>query len=301
MQTIVPHLWFNKEAKEAAHFYVSIFPNSKIKSINVLTGTPSGDCDVVSFELMGFSFESISAGPYFTLNPSISFMVNFDPSQDSEARTRIDEIWEKLSEGGKILMPLDAYPFSTRYGWIQDKYGVSWQLIFTDPEGEERPLIIPSLLFTEGAYGRAEEASNYYLSVFPNSQKGALAYYPEGMEPDKAGTVMFADFKLSDTWCAAMDSARNHGFTFNEAVSFMVKCDTQEEIDMYWDKLSAVPEAEQCGWCKDTFGVSWQIVPRALDEMMASGDKEKINRVTQAFLQMKKFDIKKLQEAAEGK
>lgn len=152
-QKIVPHLWFDKEAKEAAEFYTSVFSNSKIISASTLQGTPGGDTDVVSFELSGQPFMAISAGPLFK---------------------------------------------------------------------------------------------------------------------------------------------------FNEAISFIVKCEDQAEIDYYWEKLSAVPESEQCGWLKDKYGVSWQIVPTAMDEMMKNGTQEQIGRVTQAFLQMKKFDIAKLQEAYDG-
>jgi predicted 3-demethylubiquinone-9 3-methyltransferase (glyoxalase superfamily) len=300
MQKIVPHLWFDKEAKEAATFYTTVFPDSKVTHTSVITDTPSGDCDVVMFEIWGMEFQAISAGPYFKFNPSLSFMVNFDPSQDEEAATRIDEIWKKLSEGGKVLMELGEYPFSKRYGWIEDKFGLSWQLILTDPNGEQRPPIIPALMFNGDVYGKAEEASSFYLSVFKNSKRGLVAYYPGGMEHDKEGTVMFTDFKLEDVWFATMDSGYEHGFGFNESVSFMVKCDTQEEIDYFSEKLSAVPEAEQCGWLKDMYGVSWQIVPTVMDQMYASGDQEAINRVTQAFLPMKRFDIAKLQAAYEG-
>lgn len=300
MQKIVPHLWFDKEAKEATAFYVSIFPNSKITHESVLTGTPSGDCDVIAFELMGMEFQCISAGPYFKLNPAISFMVNFDPSQDAEAETRIDTIWNKLVEGGKILMPLQEYPFSKRYGWLEDKYGVSWQLILTNPEGEVRPPIMPALLFVGDVCGRAEEAGAYYQSVFKNSKAGTLAKYPAGMEPESEDNVMFSDFMLENQWFIAMDSAQNHQFAFTEALSFMVNCETQEEIDYYWEKLSAVPESEMCGWCKDQFGVSWQIVPASMNDMMASEDKAKVQRVVEAFLTMKKFDLKKLDEAFAG-
>lgn len=300
MQKIVPHLWFDNEVKEATDFYVNLFPNSKVTNTTTITGTPSGDCDIVSFELVCVPFMAINAGPYFKFNPAISFMVNFDPSKDPEARERIDVIWEKLSEGGKVLMPLDKYPFSERYGWVQDKYGLSWQLIFTNPEGEERPPIIPALLFVNDMCGKAEEASDFYLSVFKDSKRGALVHYAANMEPNKEGHVMFTDFKLNGLWFAAMDGALKHEFAFNEAISFIVSCDTQEEIDYYWEKLSAVPEAEQCGWLKDKYGVSWQITPSIMDGMMASGDKEKIGRVTQAFLKMKKFDIKALEAAYNG-
>lgn len=300
MQTITPHLWYDKEAKEAAEFYTTLFPNSKITNVTTLHDTPSGDSEVVSFTVLGHAFMAISAGPHFKFNPSISFMVNFDPSQDPEAATRIDAIWAKLVDGGKVLMPLDTYPFSERYGWVQDKYGLSWQLILTNPEGEERPLIIPALLFVGDMCGKAEEASEFYLSVFKHAQRGAIARYPAGMEPEREGTVMFTDFKLEGHWFAAMDSAQQHDFAFNEAISFMVHCDTQAEIDYYWEALSAVPEAEQCGWLKDKYGISWQIVPTAMDKMLSSGDQEQIARVTEAFLKMKKFDLAELTRAYQG-
>jgi predicted 3-demethylubiquinone-9 3-methyltransferase (glyoxalase superfamily) len=153
MQKITPHLWFDKEAKEAAEFYTSVFPNSKITNITTLHDTPSGDCDVVSFELSGQPFMAISAGPLFK---------------------------------------------------------------------------------------------------------------------------------------------------FNEAISFIIPCETQDEIDYYWEKLSAVPEAEQCGWLKDKYGLSWQVSPTVLGEMMKNGTREQIDRVTQAFLPMKKFDIAALNRAYKG-
>jgi predicted 3-demethylubiquinone-9 3-methyltransferase (glyoxalase superfamily) len=306
MQKIISHLWFDKEAKEAAAFYTSLFPNSKIRTTTVLRDTPSGDCDVVAFNLWGHEFMSISAGPYFKFNPAISFMVNFDPlffkgsSPEREARTKIDEVWKKLSEDGSILMPLDSYPFSERYGWLQDKYGVSWQLILTNPQGDPRPAIMPSLLFVDKNTGRAEEAIDFYVSVFKDSRKGDVFRYGPDQKPDEEGTVMFADFILEQQWFAAMDSAREHNFGFNESISFMVQCNTQEEIDYYWKKLSAVPQAEQCGWLKDKFGLSWQINPAALDKMLNDKDQRRVKRVTQAFLKMKKFNLAELEKAYEG-
>lgn len=300
-QKIVPHLWFDKEAKEAANFYCSLLPDSKITSIATLHNTPSGDCDVVSFALSGHPFMAISAGPLFKLNPSVSFFLNFDPAKDKHALENLNTLWKKLSQGGTALMPLDKYPFSERYGWIQDKYGLSWQLILSNPVGDERPFITPALLFVGDVCGKAEEASNLYLSVFNNSKRGIIARYPEGMEPDRAGTVMYSDFMLADQWFAAMDSAHEHKFAFNEAISFMIYCDTQEEIDYYWSKLSSHPEAEQCGWLKDRFGLSWQVVPTVLDQMMQDNDPARLERVTQAFLKMKKFDIAALQRAYDGK
>jgi len=282
MQKIVPHLWFDREAKEAAEFYTSIFPESEIVNASVIRDTPSGDCDVMTFKLWGHKFMSISAGPLFKFNPTLSFIVNFDPlffkgssSPEDEARKRLDFAWEKLSEGGTVLMPLDQYPFSPRYGWIQDKYGLSWQLILTDPEGEPRPSIMPSLLFVGNNLGHAEEAVQFYLSVFKNAKMGSLYRYGAGQEPDKPDAVMFSDFVIEDQWFSAMDSARVENAAFNESVSFMVYCKDQKEIDYYWEKLSAFPESEQCGWLKDKFGLSWQIVPVVMDEMMNDANPER--------------------------
>ncbi|MGB4833433.1 MAG: VOC family protein [Candidatus Moraniibacteriota bacterium] len=299
MQKIVPHLWFDKEAKAAADFYTAVFPDSKITHTAVLRDTPSGDCDIVSFDVWGYSFMAISAGPLFKFTPATSFMVNFDPSQDKEAATRLDAVWEKLSEDGQVLMPLDTYPFSERYGWIQDKYGLSWQLILTDPAGEERPFVIPSFMFTGDRTGKADEAIDFYVSVFKDSKRGMSVPYPEGAASEPDAKLMFAEFMLAGQWFTAMDSGHMHAFDFNEAVSLVVRCEDQAEVDFYWEKLSAVPEAEQCGWLKDKYGVSWQIVPRDMDEYMR-GTPEQIDRVTQAFLPMKKFDLAALRRAYEG-
>ena len=291
MQKIIPHLWFDKEAKEAAEFYVSAFGgDSKITNVTQLHNTPSGDCDVVSFKLVGQEFMSISAGPYFKFTPAISFIVG------CESREEVDALWNKLSAGGKTLMPLDKYPFSERYGWTEDKYGLSWQLILTKPEGKMRPKIVPSLLFVKEKSGKAKQARDFYLSVFKDSEQGEIVYYPENTEfGQRKGDVMFSDFRLEDLWVAAMDGGSPHEFDFNEAISFMVNCDDQKELDYYWGKLSAVPESEQCGWLKDKFGVSWQIVPTIMGEMMK--DSVKTDKVMQVVLQMKKLDIKALQAA----
>jgi predicted 3-demethylubiquinone-9 3-methyltransferase (glyoxalase superfamily) len=182
---------------------------------------------------------------------------------------------------------------------VQDKYGLSWQIMFMgDHKIKQR--IIPTLLFVGKQNGKAEEAINFYSSVFGNSRVGDILRYSKGEEPDKEGAVKHASFMLKDQEFAAMDSAREHNFAFNEAISFMVHCNTQKEIDYYWEKLSAYTEAEQCGWLKDKYGLSWQIVPNIMDEMLKDNDKKKIGRVTEAFLQMKKLDIATLKEAYES-
>ncbi|MDP3963341.1 MAG: VOC family protein [bacterium] len=293
-QKITPHLWFDAQAKEAAEFYVSIFPGSKVKNIATLHDTPSGDVDVVSFDLVGQPFMAISAGPYFKFNPSVSFLVI------CKTKEEVDALWAKLSKGA-ILMELGEYPFSKRYGWTEDNYGLSWQIMLADEHHYFKHTITPTLLFVGDVCGKAEEAMNFYASVFPDSKAGDMARYPAGMDPEKEGTVMHGAVDLAGQEFFAMDSAREHKFAFNEAISFMVNCEDQKEIDYYWEKLSAVPEAEQCGWIKDKYGLSWQIVPAAMSEIMGTKDEEKRARVTRAFLKMKKFDIAELMRAAEGK
>lgn len=300
MQKIISHLWFDKEAKEAAEFYTTVFPKSEIKDSTTLHGTPGDDTYVVSFNLNGHDFMAISAGPYFTINPSISFILNFDPFQDDQAKEHLEGLWGKLADGGVTLMPLQEYPFSKLYGWVKDKFGVSWQLMLTNPEGEPRPFITPSLMFSGDNTNKAEEALKFYLSIFKDSKQGTLARYPDDTGPAKEGSIMFADFMLEGQWFAAMDSAVEQAFTFNEAVSLLINCNTQEEIDYYWEKLSSVPEAEQCGWLKDKFGVSWQVSPVVLNDMLNNGTPEQKDRVTQAFLKMKKLTLADLEAAYNG-
>ncbi len=236
---------------------------------------------------------AISAGPRFRFDPSVSFRV------DCATVEEVDQLWAALAQGGTPLMPLDSYPFSDRYGWTADRYGLSWQIMHAgDREVGQR--ITPSLMFVGDVCGKAEEAITFYASVLPESRVGDIRRYGAGQEPDVAGTVKHASFSLAGQEFAAMDSAHDHDFGFNEAVSLMVSCDTQEEIDAYWDRLSAVPEAEQCGWLRDRYGVSWQVVPAAMDAMLTTGTAEQRARVTAAFLGMKKFDLAALQRAYEG-
>lgn len=293
MQKIVPHLWFDKEAADAAKFYTSVFRDSKIIDTTQIHGTPSGTAEMVTIELAGQEFMLISAGPFFKFTPAISFLIACSTTEE------VDTLWEQLSKGGTELMPLDAYPFSERYVWLADRYGLSWQIMHMG-NNKITQKIIPTLMFTGDVCGKAEEAINTYSTVFSNANIGYILRYSGGDGPDKEGTIQHAGFILEGQEFAAMDSAYEHNFTFNEAISFIVYCDTQEEIDHYWGKLSAVPASEQCGWLKDKFGLSWQIVPVIMKEMMREKDPEKLAQVTAAFLKMKKFDIAELKKAYEG-
>ena len=293
MPQITPHLWFDKEAVEATELYAATFPDSKITNVSQITDTPSGDCDIVSFQLCGQPFQAISAGPHFKFTPAVSFLVRCASANE------VDRLWKELSAGGTEMMPLDSYPFSDRYGWTADRYGLSWQVML-DTRGEIDQVIVPMLMFVGEVCGKAEEAAKHYTSMFPNSQIEHVDHYGEGDAPDQPGSARFLGLSLDGYKLAAMDSAHPHDFGFNEAISFMVACETQDEIDHYWDSLSAVPEAEQCGWLKDKYGVSWQVVPTALEEVMSQGTEEQRGRVVQAFLKMKKFEIAELRRAYEG-
>lgn len=288
MQKITPHLWFDKEARQAAEFYTTAFDDAKITYINTIHDTPSGDAEIVGFQIMGYDFLSISAGPYFKINPSISFHARCRTVEE------VEHLWGKLSPGGSVMMELGEYPFSKKYGWIQDKFGVSWQVIHTDEDTAVR--IVPALMFVGDVCGKAEDAIHFYASVFPGGKSHVLDRYTEGEEPDAAGTVKYSQFNLFGQDFVAMDSAWNHEFGFNEAVSFMVNCKNQQEIDYFWDKLSAVPEAEQCGWIKDKYGVSWQITPENMGELIGKNP----GKTTPVMLQMKKIIIADLEEAGEG-
>jgi predicted 3-demethylubiquinone-9 3-methyltransferase (glyoxalase superfamily) len=293
MQKLIPHLWFDKEALEAAKWYVSLFENSSIINITTIEDTPSGDAELIDFQLANFKFSAISGGPYFKFNPSISLMVSCSTIEE------VNRLYSSLSAGGTELMPLDEYPFSKWYAWVQDRYGLSWQLMLVEDMGEHEK-IRPSLLFSLEECGKAEHAIDFYVSVFEESNKGFINYYSQGEAMDKRAKINYGEVDILGTQIIVMD----HGFggeaTFNEAFSFMVLCENQEEIDYFWDKLSFVPEAEQCGWLKDQFGLSWQIVPANMSELMMNGTKEEVKRVTEAFLKMKKFDLLTLEKARLG-
>lgn len=280
MQKLNVNLWMQGTAEEAGAFYAQALPQAswEVESRYPAEGLLdfqqplAGKALTATVRVREQRFTLINAGTEFTPNPSISLMLNFDPVDyggDAEAaRADLDATWAKLSEGGSVLMPLDAYPFSARYGWVSDRYSVSWQLILSDQEGDPRPFLIPNLLFGGAAQNRAGEAVAYYAEVF-GATPGQMVQYQEQSGPAHAGAVMFSDFALDDDWVAAMDSAVEQPFSFTPGVSLEWPCAGQEEIDRVWEALSAVPEAEQCGWLTDKFGVSWQIIPDNLGELMA--------------------------------
>ena len=280
-QLITPAIWCDAADDEAARFYADVFREG-----SVVEQTP-GLAATVSIH--GFRLSLINGGDQYAPNPSISCILNFDPllfGGEDQARAYLDELYERLSGGG-VLMELGEYPFSPRYAWVRDRFGMTWQLMLTDPDGNPRPFVIPSFMFGGTNHANAEEATNAWIALFDNARRGALYRYEEG-GPLEAGTVMFTDFTLRGTWMAATDSGTFHDFTFTPGVSMIVSCRDQEELDRYWAGLSAVPEAERCGWCVDRWGVSWQIVPHNIAELMAdAATRDKI-------LHMGKIDLAKL-------
>lgn len=294
---ITPFLWFDTHAEEAMTLYTSIFENSRIVTIKRYPDSPQvgpmagmeGRVLTGEFELAGQRFFALDGGPVFKFTPAISFFVN------CETEAEIDAIWGRLSDGGSVLMPLQAYPFSQKFGWLEDKYGLSWQLSI----GTRAQKITPFLMFVGEQNGSAEAAMNFYTTLFSDAAVQTVEHYGAS-ENGAAGSVKRALFQLYGREFMALDGGLEHDFGFAGAISFYVDCESQEEVDYLWDALSAVPQAEQCGWLMDKYGISWQIVPRVLSELMSDPDPEKAGRTMQAMLQMKKIDIAALQRAYEG-
>lgn len=274
---IVHCLWFDGKAQEAAAFYQNIFSDYTPISENPFA---------VNYRMGGRRFMHLNGGPGFPINSSISFFINL------ENEAEIQRVWEKLSEDGQILMPLNSYPWSPKYGWCTDRYGVNWQLI---KNHESRTSSVPALMFCQENNGKAEEAIEFYTSLFPNSSIVSISRYEKG-EPDLEGNIKYAQFELNQLPFTAMDSSMPHALTFNEGVSFTVAVDTQEEIDFYWESLIGTKgSAGKCGWLKDSYGLSWQVVPSCLGKYMSNP--ATAPKATYAFLQMTKFDIASLEKA----
>ena len=277
-QKIVPNLWFNGDAEQAGEFYSTALPKTTSQLIARYPdelpdwqASFAGQPLVVDLLIDGYRISLINAGDEFRPNPMISFMLNFDPvlfGDADAARAALDATWAALSDGGMALMELDEYPFSPRFGWMQDRYGVSWQLMLTDSGDAPRPFVVPQIMFAGDVQDKAREAAELYTSLFDDAGIGMVAEYPQQAGTAGAGAVMFGEFQIEGQWFRMMDSNVAHEFTFTPGVSLEVRCRDQAEIDRLWEALSAVPEAEQCGWLADRYGVSWQIVPENMGELM---------------------------------
>jgi predicted 3-demethylubiquinone-9 3-methyltransferase (glyoxalase superfamily) len=291
MQKITPFLWFDNQAEEAAKLYTSLFDGSKIGGVRRYGDAgpgPKGQVMTLTFQIAGSDFMALNGGPAFAFTPAVSFFVT------CSSEKQIDTLWKKLSEGGKVLMEYGKYPFSEKYGWASDRYGLTWQLTLATGKPTK---VTPFFLFVGKQNGKAEEAIAYWGSVLGVSAVQQLAQYGPGQkEPE--GNVMHARFTLAGQEFMAMDSGQEHALSFNEAVSLFVDCKTQKEVDELWEKLTDGGQESQCGWLKDRYGVSWQIVPSVLGELLGSKNPAVSQSVMRAMLKMKKLDIKALQAAA---
>jgi predicted 3-demethylubiquinone-9 3-methyltransferase (glyoxalase superfamily) len=273
LQSIGTCLWFDGKAKEAALYYKEVFGDVEIISENPMA---------VVYQIFGRRFMNLNGGP-----GSISFFLSM------ENETQTQNLWEKLIVDGKILMPLNKYPWSDQYGWCADKYGVNWQLMLGH---KSKSKLMPNMLFTGQQNGKANEAIHFYTNLFKGATVINIDTYKKG-EPDTEGNIKYAQFELNELSFGAMDSSAPHQFSFNEAVSFIITVDTQEEIDYYWNYLIQNGAPGKCGWLKDKFGISWQVVPTCLGKFMTNP--ATAPKAAYAFLQMSKFSIADLEKAVE--
>lgn len=283
MQRITPNIWSAGTAQEQGEFYARAIPltTTSVMSRYPTDGLPefqqslAGQPLTVDIVVDGYTITMINAGDEYRPNPTMSFILTFDAARfggDDGARTALQNTWDALVDGAEILLPVDEYPFSARYGWLRDRYDVSWQVMLTNPEGEPRSFVMPQLMFCGPAQNRAREAIDYYTSLFGDSSVDFVAPYPQATGPAASGAVMFSVFRLNGQFFSAMDSGVEQPYTFDPGMSLAVDCDDQTEIDRLWDALSSVPEAEACGWCTDRFGLSWQIVPTDIVALLARPD-----------------------------
>lgn len=293
-QKITPCLWFDSEAEEAAKLYTSLFEGGRIGAISRYTevgqelhNKPPGSVMTVEFEIAGLRCVGLNGGPQFRFTPAFSLFVSCANAAETET------IFSTLAEGGTVLMPLQAYPFSPRFGWCTDRFGLSWQ-VNAAPRAQR---IAPFLMFVQAQCGRAEEAVRFYASVFKGARIERIERYGADEAPDKEGTVKHALFALAGQDVMAMDSAHPHAFTFNEAASLMIRCADQAEVDYFWARLLEGGTPQPCGWLKDRFGVSWQVVPEALEALLSGADRAGAKRALAALFQMQKPDIARLKEA----
>ncbi len=276
---IHPCIWYNGNAKEAAEFYCTLFTNSKITTDSAM---------VVKWELAEQTFMGLNGGPMFKPNASISFLVT------CESDDEIEMLWKALSKDGMVMMALDKYDWSEKYGFVQDKFGIAWQ-IMKGKYSDVNQKITPTLLFVGDSFGKAVAAVNYYTTVFKPSNIDGILLYAENEGP-AAGSVKHSQFILDGKVFMAMDGYGPHAFAFNEGISFVVECDSQVDIDFFWDTfIGNGGEESMCGWLKDKFGVSWQIIPKNIGAIMLHPQNGQ--KAMQALMQMKKIEIAKLTNA----
>lgn len=280
---IFPCLWYDGDAKESADFYCQIFGGT------ITTDTPV----FLNIELFGQKLMLLNGGPQFKKNAYVSFMVLCETEEE------VEKYWSPLSENGLVLMELGEYPWSKKYGWVRDRFGVTWQVYLGEKQGEQK--IIPTLMFIHENNGKAMEAMELYTEVFPNSKIGNVLKYGDGVGNESheiPENVQHAHFEIDDYSFFCMDNSYDHEFDFNEGISIVVMTDNQEQTDHLWNSLTKDGGRESmCGWLKDKFGMSWQIVPKKLIQLMNDPHQEKAQKVVQAMMKMQKIVISDLEEA----
>lgn len=296
---IVPCLWMDDQAEAAAAFYTKNLPGGRIDATSYYpasgenpSGKAPGSVLTVDFEVAGQRFTALNGGPIFRINPSISFFFHVDTAAEA------DRVYGILAEGGQPLMEIGAYPWSERYGWVQDRFGVSWQVMAgRRPPGGET--IVPCLMYAGPQRGRAMEAMEAYTRAFPGGRIDLVDRYTEGEGP--TNFVKHGRFVVAGQAMVAMDSHIDHAFGFDEGLSLQVMCKDQREVDHFWEALSEGGSKGPCGWVKDRFGVSWQVVPMAIAEWMSSRDVAARDRAFASMMGMTKPDVAALQAAFNGR
>jgi predicted 3-demethylubiquinone-9 3-methyltransferase (glyoxalase superfamily) len=297
---IVPCVWLNDQAEPAAAFYQRTFASlgSQVTAISHYpenldnpSGLPRGSILTVEMVIADQRFTFLNGGPAFSPNPSISFFVRVATPEEAE------RLFGTLREWGEVLMDLGTYAWSPRYGWVRDRFGVSWQVMAT-ARAPGSATIVPCLMFSGAQSGRAEEAMNQYTRVFPDSRIDTVARYAAGEGPE--GKVKHGQFTLGDQEMIAMDGHVPHDVTFNEGLSLQVICRDQNHIDRTWAALGDGGQTGRCGWLKDRFGLSWQVVPKEIGQWMASNDVQARDRAFAAMLKMGKPDVAALTRAFAG-
>ncbi|HVP66851.1 MAG TPA: VOC family protein [Anaeromyxobacteraceae bacterium] len=292
---IVPCLWLDDQAEAAARHWIRALGGRLVaasrypESFDNPARRPRGSVLAVELEAGGVRFTALNGGPRFRPNPSVSFFVML-PSADE-----VDRVHEVLAEGGETLMPLRAWPWSERYGWVQDRYGVSWQLMLARDPG---PRVVPCLLFAGAQAGRAEVAMAFWTAALPGGRVVSVSRYQAGEGP--VGQVKHGRFQLLGQDLAATDSHLGHGFAFDEGVSLQVRCRDQAEVDRCWAILADGGSHGRCGWLRDRFGVSWQVVPDAITHWLSEGVPAARERACRAIWSMEKLDAAAIDGAWEG-
>ncbi|KJL22743.1 3-demethylubiquinone-9 3-methyltransferase [Microbacterium azadirachtae] len=283
-QRIIPNIWCAGDAEEAGAFYASVFERASAQvvarypeeGLSARQSAFAGQALTVDVSIGGYRLTLINAGDEFSPTSAISFVVCVDPrdfgGDEGAARAWINRAWTALGEDGRVLMDIGEYFFSGLYGWVEDRYGVSWQLKLMDPGAAPEPAIIPMLVFGGPLQRKAEEAVALYGELLPPSGIVRQVTYPVTEPPHVDVPITYTEFLLAGQLFASFDSPIDRDHPFTPGVSLQIDCSGQEEIDRIWSALSAVPEAEQCGWLVDRFGVSWQVVPAELGELMQRPD-----------------------------